>query len=181
MIALTSPPLRARREDIPLLTEHFVDTYCAKNTKNHLAVERDALQQLVAYDWPGNVRELQNVIERAVVLNKSGVIKLADLPDPVARAEPAARRVHLPGGNAAQRGRAARDSRHAEAHIRGQTTRRATPRNFAAYDLSQARRREGRGRPLNGRAPSECHFVNWGGSSPPRCPRGLRLSLGYGP
>jgi two-component system response regulator HydG len=88
VIALTSPPLRARREDIPLLTEHFVETYCAKNDKEPLAVDRDAIQQLIAYDWPGNVRELQNVIERAVVLNKSGVIKLADLPDPVARAEP---------------------------------------------------------------------------------------------
>ncbi|MGB5368405.1 MAG: sigma-54 dependent transcriptional regulator [Polyangiales bacterium] len=88
VIALTSPPLRARRDDIPLLTEHFVAAYCAKNDKEPLAVDRDALQQLIAYDWPGNVRELQNVIERAVVLNKSGVIKLADLPDPVARAEP---------------------------------------------------------------------------------------------
>jgi len=88
VIAVTSPPLRARREDIPLLAEHFVETYCAKNKKPPLAVERDTIQQLVAYDWPGNVRELQNVIERAVVLNKSGVIKLADLPDPVARAEP---------------------------------------------------------------------------------------------
>jgi len=88
VIALTSPPLRARREDIPLLTEHFVEMYCTKNAKAPLAVERDAIQQLVAYDWPGNVRELQNVIERAVVLNKSGVIKLADLPDPVAHAEP---------------------------------------------------------------------------------------------
>jgi two-component system response regulator HydG len=88
VIALTSPPLRARREDIPMLTEHFVATYCAKNGKEPLAVDRDAIAQLVAYDWPGNVRELQNVIERAVVLNKTGVIKLADLPDPVARAEP---------------------------------------------------------------------------------------------
>jgi two-component system response regulator HydG len=88
VIALTSPPLRARRDDIPLLAEHFVETYCAKNNKDPLAVDRDTIQQLVAYDWPGNVRELQNVIERAVVLNKSGAIKLADLPDPVARAEP---------------------------------------------------------------------------------------------
>ena len=88
VIALTSPPLRARREDIPLLAEHFVETYCKKNKKEPLAVDRDAIQQLIAYDWPGNVRELQNVIERAVVLNKSGAIKLADLPDPVARAEP---------------------------------------------------------------------------------------------
>jgi len=88
VIALTSPPLRARREDIPLLAEHFVAMYCAKNDKEPLAIERDAIEQLVAYDWPGNVRELQNVIERAVVLNKTGVVKLADLPDPVARTEP---------------------------------------------------------------------------------------------
>ncbi len=88
VIALTSPPLRARREDIALLTEHFVETYCIKNQRKPLAVDKDALEQLIAYDWPGNVRELQNVIERAVVLNTSGVIKLGDLPDPVARAEP---------------------------------------------------------------------------------------------
>ncbi|MDH3656490.1 MAG: sigma-54-dependent Fis family transcriptional regulator, partial [Myxococcales bacterium] len=66
----------------------FVETYCTKNRKEPLAVDRDALEQLVAYDWPGNVRELQNVIERAVVLNTSGVIKLGDLPNPVAHAEP---------------------------------------------------------------------------------------------
>jgi len=88
VIALTSPPLRARREDIALLTEHFVETYCIKNQKEPLAVDGEALERLVAYDWPGNVRELQNVVERAVVLNTSGVIKLGDLPDPVARAEP---------------------------------------------------------------------------------------------
>lgn len=88
VIAITSPPLRARREDIPLLTEHFVATYCSKNRKEPLAVDRDAIQQLIAYDWPGNVRELQNVIERAVVLNKTGVIKLGDLPESVATAEP---------------------------------------------------------------------------------------------
>lgn len=88
VIALTSPPLRARREDIPLLVEHFVEDYSEKNRKEPLAVDGDAIAQLIAYDWPGNVRELQNVIERAVVLNTTGVIKLADLPDPVARAEP---------------------------------------------------------------------------------------------
>jgi two-component system response regulator HydG len=88
VIAITSPPLRARREDIPLLAEHFIQMYCAKNRKQSLAIDQDALQQLVAYDWPGNVRELQNVIERAVVLNRTGTMKLGDLPDPVASAEP---------------------------------------------------------------------------------------------
>ena len=98
VIAITSPPLRARREDIPLLTEHFVEKYCSKNQRPPLAVDRDAIQQLVAYDWPGNVRELQNVIERAVVLNKTGVIKLTDLPESVARAEPQVDAFHFPVG-----------------------------------------------------------------------------------
>ena len=88
VIAITSPPLRARREDIRLLVEHFVGVYCAKNEMEPLAVERLALERLESYDWPGNVRELENVIERAVVLNKSGAISIEDLPAPVANAEP---------------------------------------------------------------------------------------------
>jgi two-component system response regulator HydG len=88
VIALTSPPLRARREDIPLLVEHFVGIYSAKNDKEPLSVDREAMESLNAYDWPGNVRELENVIERAVVLNRDGHIKLSDLPAPVASAEP---------------------------------------------------------------------------------------------
>ncbi len=88
VIALTSPPLRARREDVPLLVEHFVAVYSAKNNKEPLSVDREAMESLGAYDWPGNVRELENVIERAVVLNRDGHIKLSDLPSPVANAEP---------------------------------------------------------------------------------------------
>lgn len=88
VIALTSPPLRDRRGDVPLLADHFVAHYCAKNNKSPMAIEREALEKLVAHDWPGNVRELENAIERAVVLAKGDSITLRDLPSSVAEAEP---------------------------------------------------------------------------------------------
>ena len=68
VIAITAPPLRARREDIPLLIDHFLGLYCAKNARPRLKPTRGALERLLDYGWPGNVRELENVIERGVVL-----------------------------------------------------------------------------------------------------------------
>jgi two-component system response regulator HydG len=91
VIAITSPPLRNRRDDIPLLVDHFLDVYCRKNGKARLALGRDALERLMAYDWPGNVRELENAVERAVVLSKSSTITVEDLPATIAEAE---RRTH---------------------------------------------------------------------------------------
>ncbi len=84
VIAVTAPPLRARREDIPLLVDHFLLMYCAKNGKPKLSIARSALDVLLDYPWPGNVRELENVIERAVVLSRSDTLTGADLPDGIA-------------------------------------------------------------------------------------------------
>ncbi|MFZ5894520.1 MAG: sigma-54-dependent transcriptional regulator [Myxococcota bacterium] len=86
VIALTAPPLRARREDIPLLADHFLGVYCKKNGRARLSVAPEVLTKLSDYSWPGNVRELENVIERAAVLCPSGVIGLGDLPDAIAEA-----------------------------------------------------------------------------------------------
>jgi two-component system response regulator HydG len=86
VIALTAPPLRARREDIPLLADHFLGVYCKKNGRARLSVAPEVLTKLSDYSWPGNVRELENVIERAAVLCPSGVIALGDLPDAIAEA-----------------------------------------------------------------------------------------------
>ena len=88
MIALTSPPLRDRRGDVPLLADHFLAHYCDKNGKALMALDRAALDKLVAYDWPGNVRELENVIERAVVLARGTEILRSDLPTSVVEAQP---------------------------------------------------------------------------------------------
>ncbi|MBX3247116.1 MAG: sigma-54-dependent Fis family transcriptional regulator [Myxococcales bacterium] len=87
VIAVTSPPLRDRRDDIPLLADHFLALYARKNAREPLVPSRAALDKLVAYDWPGNVRELENAIERAVVLAKGETLELEDLPEAVGRAE----------------------------------------------------------------------------------------------
>jgi two-component system response regulator PilR (NtrC family) len=81
VIELQLPPLRARREDIPLLVEHFVRKHAAALGRTIAAVEPDALAALVDYDFPGNVRELENIIERAVTLEPGERITRASLPE----------------------------------------------------------------------------------------------------
>jgi DNA-binding NtrC family response regulator len=68
VIAIQLPPLRDRRDDIPLLVQHFLEKYGEETHKTGLILKPEAMDRLAAYDWPGNVRELENVIERAVVL-----------------------------------------------------------------------------------------------------------------
>lgn len=71
VIRIDIPPLRERKDDIPFLTEHFLEKYSHETTKYVDHIARDAIELLQRYDWPGNVRELENAIERAVVLAKS--------------------------------------------------------------------------------------------------------------
>jgi DNA-binding NtrC family response regulator len=78
VVPLRLPPLRERKEDIPLLVEHFLAKLAKKLGKRLDGVAPDALAQMQAYSWPGNIRELQNVIERAVVLAAGPVIRLED-------------------------------------------------------------------------------------------------------
>lgn len=92
VIAVTAPPLRARREDVPLLVDHFVGLYAKKNGKARLVVARAALDRMLDYAWPGNVRELENVIERAVVLSRGDTLTEQDLPDQIAKAPASAPR-----------------------------------------------------------------------------------------
>jgi transcriptional regulator with PAS, ATPase and Fis domain len=80
VIPISLPPLRARREDIPLLAQHFLEKYSTKMNKPLHALSSDALSLLLRYDWPGNVRELENVIERAVALTLTDSIISDDLP-----------------------------------------------------------------------------------------------------
>jgi two-component system response regulator HydG len=80
VVPLTVPPLKDRREDIPLLADHFLAIFKEKNRKFLKAISGKALDLLVRYDWPGNVRELENCIERAVILARDEVIVPADLP-----------------------------------------------------------------------------------------------------
>ncbi|MCX7807375.1 MAG: sigma-54 dependent transcriptional regulator, partial [Deltaproteobacteria bacterium] len=87
VITITSPPLRSRIDDIPLLVEYFLDLYCRKNAKPRMRVTPEAMKKLMSYHWPGNVRELENVIERAVVLGSSSELRVEDLPPAIAGAE----------------------------------------------------------------------------------------------
>ncbi|MFQ5663764.1 MAG: sigma-54-dependent transcriptional regulator [Terriglobia bacterium] len=85
VITVDLPALRQRREDIPLLVEHFIQKYCAENRKPPHRFTPEALQLLVDYSWPGNVRELENTIERAVVLSSHEEMDASLLPDEIAR------------------------------------------------------------------------------------------------
>ena len=86
VITITLPPLRSRKDDIPLLSQHFLNKYGDENRKTGLELTPEALDLLTEYDWPGNVRELENVLERAVVLTSGQRIGLELIPDHVRRA-----------------------------------------------------------------------------------------------
>ena len=83
VVAIQLPPLRERRDDIPLLVRHFLAKYGQENRKPDLELSPEALDLLTAYDWPGNVRELENVVERAVVLASGPTIGVDLIPDHV--------------------------------------------------------------------------------------------------
>jgi Nif-specific regulatory protein len=74
------PPLRDRKEDIPLLADHFIEKYSKENKKKIKGISRSALDLLLFYGWPGNVRELENVMERAVVLCRKDLVSPTELP-----------------------------------------------------------------------------------------------------
>jgi len=80
VVTLRVPPLRERREDIPLLAQHFITRFADKNRKRIKGFAPRAMDAIVRYDWPGNVRELMNAIERGVVLCRDEYISEADLP-----------------------------------------------------------------------------------------------------
>jgi Nif-specific regulatory protein len=88
VVSLTMPPLRDRREDIPLLASYFVSRRGKQARRRVTGIAREALACLQAYDWPGNVRELENAIERAVVLGSTDLILPEDLPEAVFESSP---------------------------------------------------------------------------------------------
>jgi two-component system, NtrC family, response regulator PilR len=84
VIPLQLPPLRERREDIPLLARHFLETFRKAMEKPVESISPEAMRRLESYDWPGNARELENTMERAVALETSNEITLRVLPDRIA-------------------------------------------------------------------------------------------------
>lgn len=92
------PTLRSRKEDIPLLCNHFLNFFCSKESRENKTIDEEALRCLLHYNWPGNVRELKNLIERLVIMTPGPVIKTADLPQDISNisADESAQSLQIP-------------------------------------------------------------------------------------
>src|SRR5207302_5888678 len=101
VVTLQIPPLRDRREDIPLLADHFLRVYSTANGRRVSEIAPEAMALMVAYDWPGNIRELEHAIERAVALTTSLVVRPEDLPPKCAGTVPTS---NAPGAALSLRG-----------------------------------------------------------------------------
>ena len=103
VVSLEMPPLRERRDDIPLLAQHFLEALSRDNRKNIKGFTPQAMDRLMKYDWPGNVRELENAIERAIVIGKERkitaenlpIFHLDDVPTPASKSLDAVEKTHI--------------------------------------------------------------------------------------
>ncbi|MFC1761993.1 helix-turn-helix domain-containing protein, partial [Planctomycetota bacterium] len=89
VVKLTLPPLRERREDIPMLIDHFIERFNGKYGKDICCVSNDVLTDLLRHDFPGNIRELENLIEHGFVLCQGHVIEKDHLPGAISKTESA--------------------------------------------------------------------------------------------
>ena len=110
VVPIALPPLRDRREDIPLLVSHFIEKYDRRLGKKVEGIEEEALQLLSAYAWPGNIRELENLMERSVLFADGPLIEASALPD-------ALRETRRPLGRPHRRGRPARRHRRPQRRL----------------------------------------------------------------
>ena len=141
---ITVPPLRQRPEDIPLLVTHFVEKHCRNLARPVLTVSKATMKTLQARDWPGNVRELENVVERAVISSRGGMLEIGDaLPEPAPRLAPDASAPGRPTDPRATRARPHRgDARRPALEGRRRRRCRRGPRHqpeHAAHPHAQAR------------------------------------------
>ena len=91
VLPIEIPPLRERREDIPLLINHFLDVFNQSRQSTVESISSEAMEHLISYDWPGNIRELENLVERMVLLVTTNEIQRSDLPkELLAKAQPEA-------------------------------------------------------------------------------------------
>jgi DNA-binding NtrC family response regulator len=88
VVALDSPPLRERKDDIPQLAQFFLQRSAEKSKRHVKGISPEAHEMIMQYSWPGNVRELENAMERAVVLGDSDWVLPEDLPDPLLAVAP---------------------------------------------------------------------------------------------
>jgi len=98
VIEICLPPLRERREDIPVLVEYFLCKFCQKYNKPQKTFSEDAVQSLIRYQWPGNIRELRNIVERMVIFCPSEIITIDFLPSDISKTKPIQLFVTIPVG-----------------------------------------------------------------------------------
>jgi len=89
VIPVMMPPLRARQADVPLLIDHFLRQFSEAKGTTLCDMDGAAVEMLSQYGWPGNIRELENLIERLIIMKKSGTLTVADLPEKIRQARPA--------------------------------------------------------------------------------------------
>jgi DNA-binding NtrC family response regulator len=89
VVPIQIPPLRERREDIPLLAEHFIAKFNERLKKQIVSISPEAVAELVGYNWPGNIRELENLMERTILFCEGPEIRVSDLPPEIVGAAPA--------------------------------------------------------------------------------------------
>ena len=135
---LTVPPLRERREDIPLLTRYFVQKHAQRLDRKVDRIPTQALEALVNYDWPGNIRELQNVIERSVILSNGPELRV-DMPETIGGSSPTAPRSRRSSdtADAAERARILQALERCQGNSRG-AKRRSRPARPEADDVAVA-------------------------------------------
>ncbi|MFQ5427387.1 MAG: sigma-54-dependent transcriptional regulator [Thermodesulfobacteriota bacterium] len=97
VIPVEMPPLRERKEDIPVFIQHFLKTISKSKNKDVTTVSPNAMRLFEEYEWPGNVREMENVLERIVVLKEKGMVEETDLPDNIKKATILLSRKHVKG------------------------------------------------------------------------------------
>ena len=140
MFAFRLPPLRERKEDLPLLVQSFINEFNTRNQKSIAGVDHQAMRMLEQHAWPGNVRELRNVIERATILAAGPFIEPKHLPPALVDRTGAA--ASAAGGARARhdgrRSRAAADPDDARAHARQQDARGRDPRHQPEDAAQQA-------------------------------------------
>lgn len=96
VIPIQIPPLRNRKEDIPLLIEYFLDRYGKDIGRKNMSISREAQEKLITYKWNGNIRELENVVERMAILSQENIIKVENLPREIAYSEIVEEEILLP-------------------------------------------------------------------------------------
>jgi two-component system response regulator AtoC len=99
VLPIPIPPLRERKEDIPMLTDYFLDKFNKKLSRNILNVEQNVREAFLKYEWPGNIRELENLLERLVLLAQDDTLRIEDLPSDIESPEEilSATDLHKPG------------------------------------------------------------------------------------